>query len=138
MYNVIVRGTKNNKKRKHTLQIRVIALCNANAGCNREQRVFTLAVSVSRQPLCNFLSPSDPSPHRDHYSHIGCLGIKKIDSPPATISLSLLFSRAPLLSSLSLFIYRWLASFNLPPPFFLEMLLVRRCFPESFWNFLNE
>lgn len=92
------------------MEIHVIALCNKYG----EQRIFTLAISVSRQPLCNFLSPSDPSPHCEHYSHIGCLGVKKIDSPPATISLSLLFSRAPFYS-LFLSSYRWLASFN--PPF---------------------
>lgn len=113
------------------MEIHVIALCNANTGCNWEQRVFTLAVSVSRQPLCNFLSPSDPTPHREHYSHIGCLGVKKIDSPPATISLSLLFSRAPLLPSLSFFMHRWLASFN--PPFSRNAYTT----PTFFWRYLK-
>lgn len=97
------------------------------------QRVFTLAVSVSRQPLCNFPSPSDPSPHRKHYSHIGCLGVKKIDSPPATISLSLLFSRAPP-STLSFSLHAPLTS-EFYPLFFSNCL--RQRFSESL-KFLYE
>lgn len=97
--------------------------CNANTRCNRASG-FSSAVSVSRYPSCNFFCSPYPSLHHDYYSHMGCLGIKKIDSPPATISLSLLFSRA-LLSSLfpSFYTSTSLTNENFDLFFFLQIFI---------------